>query len=90
MSNKDTKNLSASIRQRLLNIAHEQNIDFGILLTNYVIERLLYRLSSSAHSDRFILKGAMLLRVWSGLTVRPTRDLDLLGFGNSEMAEIAV
>jgi len=89
MSNRDVKNLSASIRQRLLNIAHDQNIEYGLLLTNYAIERLLYRLASSTYSERFILKGAMLLRVWGDKIYRPTRDLDLLAFGNPELAEMA-
>jgi predicted nucleotidyltransferase component of viral defense system len=88
MSNKNVKNLPASIRQRLLNMAHEQNVEFGLLLTSYVIERLLYRLASSAHSERFVLKGAMLLQVWGGEIYRPTRDLDLLAFGSPELAEM--
>ena len=40
------------------------------------------------HADRFVLKGAMLLRVWLGETARPTRDADLLGYGDLSTAEI--
>ena len=43
------------------------------------MERFLFRLSQSAHADRFILKGALMLRVWRSPDIRPTRDIDLLG-----------
>jgi hypothetical protein len=43
------------------------------------MERFLYRLSESEYADRFILKGALLLRVWCAPTARPTIDIDLLG-----------
>jgi hypothetical protein len=52
------------------------------LLTSYCLERFLYRLGSSAVRDRFVLKGALLLRVWSDQPYRATRDLDLLGRGD--------
>jgi predicted nucleotidyltransferase component of viral defense system len=71
------------VRQRLLNRAKERGEDFQLVLTWYGIERLLYRLSQSPHADDFVLKGAMLFSVWSGETYRPTRDLDLLGFGDA-------
>jgi hypothetical protein len=47
-----------------------------------VIERLLYRLSRSEHQREFVLKGAMLFRLWGDQPYRPTRDLDLLGQGD--------
>ena len=43
------------------------------------MERLLYRLSVSAHGNKFILKGALMLRVWGAPQSRPTMDIDLLG-----------
>jgi predicted nucleotidyltransferase component of viral defense system len=46
------------------------------LLTLYVLERFLYRLSVSAYSDRLVLKGGMLLSAFGQR--RPTRDIDLL------------
>jgi predicted nucleotidyltransferase component of viral defense system len=46
------------------------------LLVLYVLERFLYRLSRSAHRDRLILKGGMLLAALDQR--RPTRDVDLL------------
>jgi len=72
-------NLSASVRQRLLNLAVERKEDFGLVLSRYGLERFLYRLSVSPHRGLFVLKGALLLQVWTGETYRPTRDLDLLG-----------
>jgi hypothetical protein len=55
------KNLPASVRDRLLALARKQSEDFQLVLTRYVIERLLYRLSQSAYKGEFVLKGAMLL-----------------------------
>ncbi len=56
--------------------------DYNRLLVRYALERLLYRLSLSDHPNRFVLKGAMLLAVWSDQQYRTTQDLDLLGFGD--------
>jgi len=72
----------ASVRQRLLNLSRKQGEDFNYVLARYANERLLYRLSRSPYAHDFILKGAMLFVVWKGELHRPTRDLDLLGFGN--------
>ena len=81
---KPVANLSASVRQRLLNLATERKEDFGLVLTRYGLERFLYRLSISPHRDAFVLKGALLLQLWTAETYRPTRDLDLLGRGPSD------
>ncbi|HUK01558.1 MAG TPA: nucleotidyl transferase AbiEii/AbiGii toxin family protein [Steroidobacteraceae bacterium] len=56
-------------------------VDPNLVLVRYATERFLYRLSRSEHADRFVLKGALLMLVWLGETLRPTRDADLLGFG---------
>jgi predicted nucleotidyltransferase component of viral defense system len=50
----------------------------------YTLERLLYRLTTSKHREKFVLKGAILMRHWLDDPQRPTRDLDLLGFGDSD------
>jgi hypothetical protein len=62
-----------------MELARKQGEDFQLVLTRYVIERLLYRLSRSEHGRQFVLKGAMLFRLWGDQPHRPTRDLDLLG-----------
>jgi predicted nucleotidyltransferase component of viral defense system len=77
------RNMGASVRRRLINIARERKQPFEQLLTRYVHERLLYRLSTTKHRDRFLLKGAMLMMTWFDDPLRPTRDLDLLGMGDS-------
>lgn len=82
---KPVANVSASVRQRLLNLATERKEDFGLILTRYGLERFLYRLSISPHRDAFVLKGALLLQLWTAETYRPTRDLDLLGRGPSDI-----
>ncbi|MBU1211533.1 MAG: nucleotidyl transferase AbiEii/AbiGii toxin family protein [Alphaproteobacteria bacterium] len=78
------KNMGASVRARLLKIAKERGQTFDLLLTRYTLERLLYRLSTSPHKDNFVLKGAMLFTTWVDNAHRPTRDVDLLGFGASQ------
>jgi hypothetical protein len=76
------RNVAASVRQRLLNIASKENADFGFVLTRYALERVLYRLSRSPHQGNFVLKGALLFQVWADAPHRPTKDLDLLGRGS--------
>lgn len=73
------RNIGASVRQRLLNKARQKNRPFQELLQYYAMERFLYRLSASSWADRFILKGALLLRVWHAPLARPTMDIDMLG-----------
>jgi hypothetical protein len=73
--------LSQSVQVRLVRHAKEIGVDPNLVLTRYGVERFLYRLSRSPHAERFVLKGALLLLVWLGETLRPTRDADLLGFG---------
>jgi len=83
-----TQGRAVSVRQRLLNLARSRGEDFQLLVTRYGIERFLYRLGRSIHADRFVLKGAMLFHVWGAEEHRPTRDLDLLGFGSFEIDQV--
>jgi predicted nucleotidyltransferase component of viral defense system len=83
------KNIGASVRARLLNRAKECGSDYGLILTKYALERLLYRLSVSQWRDAFLLKGALLFDLWFDQPHRPTRDIDLLGFGPSEVDDVA-
>lgn len=84
MSSSEKRNLAASVRQRLLSLSRQRAEPFDLILVRYGIERLLYRLSQSPYVDRFLLKGAMLFVIWSDKIHRPTRDVDLLGFGPSD------
>lgn len=77
------RNLAQSVHHRLLNKARERREDPNLVLIHYALERFLYRLGCSAHRDRSILKGAMLFAAWTDQPHRPTRDLDLLGIGDS-------
>lgn len=76
---RSVKNLPASVRQRLLDRARNDKRPFNELLQYYAMERFLYRLAQSAHAGRFILKGALMLRVWRAPEIRPTMDIDMLG-----------
>jgi predicted nucleotidyltransferase component of viral defense system len=76
-------NLPASIRARLQSIASAHKVDFQLVLIRYASERLLYRLMSSPYGELFILKGAMLYLLWDAASSRTTRDIDLMGFGDS-------
>jgi hypothetical protein len=83
------KNIAASVRQRLLDESKRRGADFDAILVRFAGERILSRLSRSSYAGRFVLKGAMLFAIWGGNTHRPTRDMDLLGFGSSDADEIA-
>ena len=49
------------------------------------MERFLYRLSKTPHAESFVLKGALLLRVWDTPDTRATRDIDFLSFTENEL-----
>jgi predicted nucleotidyltransferase component of viral defense system len=85
---KPLKNIGTSVRTKLLQLAKQRGDDFQLVLLRYVNERLLYRLATSQHANRFVLKGAALFTVWTGKPHRATRDLDLLGFGDSSEANL--
>ena len=79
---KEARNLGASVRARLLQISKEKEQSFELILTRYAIERLLYRLAQSPQTDRFVLKGGMLLMTWFDEPFRATRDVDFRGYGD--------
>lgn len=83
MPDSKIKNLPASIRQKLLTLAQERNDDFGLVLTKYGLERVLFRLSKSKYRDMFILKGALLFELWTRERYRATRDADFLASGDN-------
>jgi predicted nucleotidyltransferase component of viral defense system len=83
MKTERSANLPASVRARLQAIASAHKVDFQLVLIRYASERLLYRLTSSSYGERFILKGAMLFLLWDAASLRTTRDIDLMGFGDN-------
>jgi len=78
MSPAAPRGLVHSIQARLKNEALRTGRPYVELLELFALERFLYRLARSRHRDRFVLKGALLLRYWLGADSRPTRDIDLL------------
>lgn len=84
------QNLSASVKQRLLNRSKKDNRSFNELLQYYAMERFLYRLSLSTHAQHYILKGALMLRAWNSSEFRSTMDIDMLGKTGNEEANIIV
>lgn len=89
MSKENITNIAASVRQKLLNLARGDCRPFNELLQYYAMERFLYRLSCSAHADLFILKGAMMLRIWHADAYRATMDIDMLGRTSNDPVAIA-
>lgn len=69
---------SDSIKAKLKNIAVKEGKQFDYLLTLYLIERLLYRISISKYADKFILKGGVLLYIVLEEKARATKDIDML------------
>jgi predicted nucleotidyltransferase component of viral defense system len=88
VTRKNPSDISASVRQRLMNRSKEQGEDFQLVLTRFVLERLLYRLGRSPFREQFILKGAMLFSLWGDTPHRATRDIDFLGFGESAVSRL--
>lgn len=88
MTKKLLKNVAASVRQKLLNISRADIRPFHELVQYYAMERFLYRLSLSHHANQFILKGALMLRIWQAPEIRPTMDIDLLGRTNNNILQL--
>ena len=80
--------VAASVHARLANQARADDRPFQELLQYYGLERFLYRLSKSDYRDRFILKGALMLRVWNAPMTRPTRDIDFLGYTDNSVESL--
>jgi hypothetical protein len=76
------KNIAASVRDRLMNQSKASGVPLAALMERFVIGRLLWRVSRCDGARRFVLKGAQLFSIWADAPHRPTRDLDLLGFGD--------
>ena len=88
MKRRVPSNAAASVRQQLYNLAKEKQEDFNLVLSRFAAERLLYRLSVSEYANDFVLKGALLFLIWSDHIYRPTRDVDLLGYGEYSLGKL--
>ncbi len=79
MSAKKISNIPASVRARLFNEAAARHRPFSEVLQHYAMERFLFRLASTPHRKKLLLKGALMLRAVDPGLSRPTMDIDLLG-----------
>ena len=79
------KNIAASVRARLNNLARARELPFQEVLQRFAIERFLARLSCSEYSERFVLKGAQMLVAWRSERIRPTLDIDMLGYIENDL-----
>lgn len=86
--NAPRNSIAQSVHDRLRKIAADYREDFNALLARYGSERFLCRLARSPYGDQFVLKGAMLFILWLGRLHRPTRDLDLLAYGEITEASL--
>ena len=66
-----------ALKERIKNIAREEDREFGEIWRKLVLERLLTRISSSNHRDEFIFKGGLLLSHYIDIG-RETKDADFL------------
>jgi len=78
MTKAGIKNMAASVKARLLNLAHGTGKPYDEVLVQYALERFLFRLSKSPNKQHFLLKGGLLLLAKGLPQARPTRDIDLL------------
>jgi hypothetical protein len=88
MKKGEVTNVPASVHQRLLNRARETNRPFNELLQYYVMERFLFRLGHTSYAERFILKGALMLRAWNVPLARPTMDIDMLSHTSNSVESL--
>jgi hypothetical protein len=75
------RNVSASLRARLVEKARERGITFQYATMLYMQEGLLARIAASAYADKLILKGGFLLLANQQAPGRTTKDIDFLGEG---------
>ncbi len=64
------------LKARINNLAHENNISAQAVLQDFMLERLLERITRSKYNDNFILKGGMLIASLVGINSRTTMDMD--------------
>ena len=80
------------LKARIKNLALKNRVSAQSVLQNFMLERLLERISVSAYKDKFVLKGGMLIASLVGIDNRTTMDMDatVLGFPLSDESLRAV
>ena len=66
----------AQLKAWVKNMSTKVDVNENIILQNYMLERLLERISVSEYKYKFILKGGMLITVIVGIDMRNTLDMD--------------
>lgn len=79
MTRAGIKDMAASVRARLLDIARRTGKPYNEVLVQYAFERFLFRLSKSPSKEYLLLKGGLLLLARGLPQARVTRDIDFLG-----------
>lgn len=69
-------NKAMHLKAVIKNIAKSKHVSAQIILQNYMLERLLERISLSRFQSNFILKGGFLIAAIAGLDIRATMDMD--------------
>ena len=79
-------NKAMQLKAKIKNLALKNHIPAQAVLQNFMMERLLERISISKYKDMFILKGGMLVASLVGINSRTTMDMDatLRGYPLSE------
>ena len=85
---KAVKNLAESVHVKLNNLAKSEERTFQELFYYYAIERFLFRLSNSPHVNSFTLKGGLAFLGWGIALRRPTRDIDVQGYGENSIENL--
>lgn len=75
------------LKAKMKNISKKTRISAQLVLQNYMLERLLERISLSNYHDNFILKGGFLIASMVGLDTRATMDMDVTIKGEPVTAE---
>lgn len=75
-------------KARIKKLALKNRVPAQAVLQNFMMERLLERISRSPYKNKFILKGGMLIASMVGISSRTTMDMDatLKGFTLTEEA----
>lgn len=69
-------NTSMQLKARVRNMAKEKNLEAEVVLRQYMLEKVLEKISLSTYKDNFVLKGGMLIAAIVGIDARSTMDMD--------------
>lgn len=69
---------STQLKALIRNLSRDKGINAEILLRNFMLERLMERISLSEFRDQFILKGGMLIAAIVGIDARATMNMDTI------------